>query len=136
MNEKPMGQRRTRQREAILEVIRDAAGPLTVPEIHQASQRIVPGLGVATVYRTLGMLQEAEAVRTVVLPSGEPRYESAGRGHHHHFHCRLCNTVFDLATCPVKIPRDELFEGGYLVQDHEITLYGHCPECRSTSAPQ
>jgi Fur family transcriptional regulator, ferric uptake regulator len=136
MNEKPLGHRRTRQREAILEVIRDAAGPLTVPEILQASQRMVPGMGVATVYRTLSLLQETEAVRTVVLPSGEPRYETSGRGHHHHFHCRICDTVFDLETCPVEIPRGELFEGGYLVQDHEITLYGHCPECRSATAPR
>jgi Fur family transcriptional regulator, ferric uptake regulator len=123
-----LGQRRTRQRETIEAVIRDAGGPLTVQEILERAQEEIQGLGIATVYRTINLLQEAEQIHLVVLPSGESRYEPVGRGHHHHFQCRLCNVVFDLHECPVALPKKTL-AGGFVVEDHEVTLYGRCPDC-------
>lgn len=131
MVERVPGQRQTRQRDAILEVIQESAGPLTVQEIHDRGQERVSGLGIATVYRTLKLLQEARLIRTVVLPTGDPRYEPAELGHHHHFHCRVCDNVFDLDECPVEIPRDRTLGGGFRVEDHEVTLYGTCPGCHA-----
>lgn len=125
----PLGQRNTRQRDAILEVIQAASGPLTVPEILERAQRTIPGLGVATVYRTLKLLQETGGIETVILPSGESRFEASNLGHHHHFHCRVCDEVFDLDSCPVVVPQGGAIGGGYVVEAHEITLYGVCPEC-------
>ena len=124
-----LGQRQTRQRDVIVEVIHDAAGPLTVPEILERAQAKIPGLGVATVYRTLKLLQEAGKIQTVILPSGETRFESAGLGHHHHFHCRVCDEVYDLESCPVTIPRDHCLDNGFVVESHELTLYGVCSGC-------
>jgi Fur family ferric uptake transcriptional regulator len=124
----PLGQRRTRQRQIIEEVIRGASGPLTVNEIHDRVLKEVDGVGIATVYRTIKLLLEGERIQTVILPSGETRYEATGLGHHHHFHCRLCNLVFDLETCPVSVPTGR-YEQGFLVDDHELTLYGTCPRC-------
>jgi Fur family ferric uptake transcriptional regulator len=129
MERPPIGQRNTRQRDAIAEVIRGAAGPLTAPEIAGRAQQEIPGLGIATVYRTLKLLQEAGRVRTVVLPSGETRYESEGLGHHHHFHCRVCDGVYDVETCHVAVPAGTRTEEGFVVEDHELTLYGVCSAC-------
>jgi Fur family transcriptional regulator, ferric uptake regulator len=123
-----LGQRQTQQREAIVEVIRAAGGPLTVHDILDRAQTSVPGLGIATVYRTVKLLLEADRVKTVILPSGETRYEAAGLGHHHHFHCRNCDEVFDLESCPVQVPAGR-YEGRFVVDDHELTLYGTCPAC-------
>jgi len=124
-----LGQRHTPQREAVYEVIREAAGPLTIPEIHDRAQERVPGLGIATVYRTVNLLQETDRIHEVILPTGETRYERAGIGHHHHFHCRVCDEVFDLDDCPVEIPDRANFSGGFRVESHEVTLYGVCPDC-------
>jgi Fur family ferric uptake transcriptional regulator len=123
-----LGQRHTRQRDVIVAVIREATGPLTVNEILHRAQERVPGLGVATVYRTLKLLQEGGKITTVILPSGETRYESTGLGHHHHFHCRVCDEVYDLEDCPVQIPTREL-SNGFQVESHELTLYGICSTC-------
>lgn len=123
-----LGQRHTRQRDVIVAVIREATGPLTVNEILNRAQERVPGLGVATVYRTLKLLQEGGKITTVILPSGETRYESTGLGHHHHFHCRVCDEVYDLEDCPVQIPTREL-SNGFQVESHELTLYGICSTC-------
>jgi Fur family transcriptional regulator, ferric uptake regulator len=129
MQTQPLGQRRTRQREVIAAVIREAKGPLTVAEILQRAQTEIPGLGIATVYRTLKLLQDAEQVETVILPTGETRFEAADLGHHHHFHCRACDQVYDLSACPVTVPADRELGRGFLVERHELTLYGLCPAC-------
>jgi Fur family transcriptional regulator, ferric uptake regulator len=129
-NSKPaLGQRQTRQRDRIFDVIRDAQGPLTVQEILERAQKDLPALGIATVYRTLNLLQEGRLVKTVILPTGETRYEMSGLGHHHHFQCRTCQEVFDLEHCPVSVPHQPLESEGFVVESHELTLYGLCPSC-------
>ena len=130
-----VGQRQTRQRDTILRVIQEAGGPLSIPEIHAQAQAVLPGLGVATVYRTLKLLGEARQVNGVILPSGETRYERAGLGHHEHFQCRACRQVFDLSVCPVHIPAGTVLPGGFVVEDHEMTIYGLCSNCAQPKPP-
>jgi Fur family transcriptional regulator, ferric uptake regulator len=122
-------QRNTRQREAILEVIQAAEGPLNVAAILERCRASVPRLGLATVYRTIGLLREAGSIIEVLLPGQEPHFEPAHRGHHHHFCCRTCNRVFELETCPVGIPAGTVLPGGFQVEDHHLTLYGLCATC-------
>jgi len=124
-----LGERNTRQRETIVEVIHEAEGPLTVPEIFERAQERVPGLGIATVYRTVKLLSESRQVQVVILPSGETRYESAQLGHHHHFHCRVCETVYDMETCLVRVPESRRVDRGFIVESHELTCYGVCRNC-------
>ncbi len=124
------GQRQTRQRARVYEAIRRARGPLTVPEIHAAVCKTIPRTGIATVYRTVKLLLESEWIKSVTLPSGETRYESADLKHHHHFQCQTCGEVFDIDHCPITVHAGAELPGGYILQDHEITLYGTCPHCR------
>ncbi|AFZ68581.1 Fur family transcriptional regulator [Deinococcus peraridilitoris] len=123
-----MTQRQTRQRDAILRVLEGAPGPLSVPELLERAQEELPALGIATVYRTLKLLQEDGRVRALSL-DGESRFERADLGHHHHFACRKCGGVFDLALCPVSLPSGTVYPGGFVVEAHEVTLYGLCPRC-------
>src|SRR5215216_1256697 len=129
MDSSQLGQRQTRQREAIYKVIEEASGPLSVPEIHVRAGKFFPRLGIATVYRTVKLLQEARRIQSVILPSGDTRYEETGLDHHEHFQCRRCAQVFDINVCPGHIPHGESIAGGFIVEDHELTIYGLCPEC-------
>lgn len=122
-----MTARLTSQRSAIIEVIRDAPGPLRPREILQLASCVVPTLGIATVYRQLKDLQQSGEVRAVELGSKDVRYEPADRGHHHHFLCRECGGAFDVHGCPGGIA--ELAPSGFDLEDHELTLFGRCPEC-------
>lgn len=128
--EKLPGQRQTRQRAEVFEVIRHAQGPLTVPEIHEQVQASMPKTGIATIYRTVKLLLDADLLRSVTLPTGETRYESAALGHHHHFQCNTCGQVVDIDHCPVSLKDGVELPGGYLLEGHEITMYGRCPHCR------
>ncbi len=123
------GERHTTQRDAIARVIREAPGPLAVKEIHERARRRSGKLGIATVYRTLKLLVEAGQVHAVTLADGQTRYESANLGHHHHFHCRRCDRVYDLPDCPLPEGGHVSVPTGYTVEDHEVTLIGLCPKC-------
>lgn len=124
-----LGQRRTGQREAIHKVIREAQGPLTVDEILGRARRSSRGLGIATVYRTVKLLLDADEIKTVTLPDGQTRYEAADLGHHHHFRCRGCGKVYDLDVCPMSLRGLDELPKGFRVDGHELTLFGLCPSC-------
>lgn len=128
-----MSARHTRQREVIAAVLGGAEGPLSVPELLRRAQAELPGLGAATVYRTLRLLQDGGEVHPVAL-DGEMLYEASGRGHHHHFACRVCERVYTIHACPVALPRGTVYPGGFVVEDHEVTLYGVCPVCSTQPA--
>jgi Fur family ferric uptake transcriptional regulator len=123
-------ERSTRQRRAITEVLTSANAPLTPLEILERAARQVPGLGLATVYRSLRLLLKQGLVSMVDIPGEPPRYEMTGRGHHHHFLCRTCGRVFEIARC---VPEDValLAPPSFQVESHEIILYGKCQDCSS-----
>lgn len=123
--------RNTQQRRAILSALELAQGPLTAQEVLDVASQELDSLGIATVYRNLASLEEHEEIVAVHLPNDMVRYEPAGRGHHHHFHCTNCEQVFELtAKCPVAILEGVTLPGGFKVQDHALTLYGACPNCQ------
>ena len=84
------------------------------------------------VYRNLKSLVENAELQVVQLPGENPRYERAGRHHHHHFQCRSCQRVFDVHACPGNLAR--MAPEGFSVEDHELTLYGRCADCRPAAA--
>jgi Fur family transcriptional regulator, ferric uptake regulator len=124
-------QRNTNQRRAILHALQSAPGPLTPQEVLEKAQDDSERLGLATVYRNLNALSEQGDIIAVHLPNDVPRYEMAGRGHHHHFRCETCGKVFELeGSCPVAVLEGVTLPGGFKVQGHELTLYGVCSSCQ------
>jgi Fur family ferric uptake transcriptional regulator len=119
--------RQTRQREAIYGALERAGRPLSALELHALAVEQVPGLGMATVYRTLVWLQEISRITVVEMPGATPYYELAGLAHHHHFHCRSCGKVYDLPGCTGNIER--LVPQGFKLEAHELTLTGRCQSC-------
>jgi Fur family ferric uptake transcriptional regulator len=127
MNTERPTPRTTKQKEAIEAVLHKEHHPLLPDEIHQLASLQVPSLGIATVYRSLKNLQAEGAVCCVEIPGQPPRYELANKGHHHHFHCQRCQSVFDLQKCVDGLKK--LAPEGFEVTDHEIILYGLCKKC-------
>ena len=119
--------RNTRQREAIRQVFKDSDHPLGPEEVLERAQDLVPGMGIATVYRNVKRLSETGWLAPVELPGTSLRYELAARPHHHHFVCRACDRAFDVQACPPRV--EELAPGGFVVETHEVILYGRCPAC-------
>lgn len=120
-------ERRTRQRDAIRRVLVEADRPLGPQEVLDAAQDHVPRLGLATVYRTLNGLVDEGVLSVVELPGVPPRYEVAGKHHHHHFICRGCARVFETGACTEHIRVAP--PSGFVVEEHEVILRGLCGDC-------
>lgn len=118
----------TKQRSAIEAAFTEEKRPLSPTEVHELAQQDVPNLGIATVYRALHDLVEEGVLKTVEIPGQSCRYEIAALGHHHHFHCNECDKVFDLEGCFLK--QDLQLPEGFEMTEHDITIKGHCPNCR------
>jgi Fur family ferric uptake transcriptional regulator len=124
-------ERQTPQRAAVLTAIARAGRPLLPQEVLELAGSDAPTLSIATVYRALKKLADEGSICPVAL-AGEPvRYEAAGQGHHHHFQCRECRRVYDVAGCVGGL--GGLVPPGFTLEEHEVILYGRCTEC--TDAP-
>ena len=122
-------ERKTKQRDAILDVLAEEGRPLSTQEILDRAQKKVPKLGIATVYRAVKEFVDSDQITVIALP-GDPsqRYELKGKHHHHHFWCRICEKMFEMEGCPgklnIKAPK------GFKTETHEVIFRGLCASCR------
>jgi len=127
-----MMKRRTTQRDAIQQVIREKDRTLNAEEILCAARRVVKSLNQSTVYRNLKLLVEKGWLQKINHPVRGPLYERTAKGHHHHFHCRSCNKVFELPGCLLK--ENASTPQGFVTEKHEVFLFGVCATCRTADA--
>lgn len=120
-------ERNTKQRSAIKSVISEAHGPVSAREVFDLAQRRVRGMGMATVYRTLKALVADRGIVEVSLPGEPPRYEIAGKEHHHHFYCRVCGKMYEVEQCPGDL--SWLAPAGFILENHDLLLLGQCADC-------
>jgi Fur family ferric uptake transcriptional regulator len=120
-------ERNTRQRSAIQDAIEAAKRPLGVHEILATARRSHPTLGIATVYRAVKALVDAQVLRPVEIPGAVARYELAHLAHHHHFHCRACDRVFEIESCPGSL--QGMTPRGFRMESHDLTITGLCAGC-------
>ncbi|HYZ16610.1 MAG TPA: transcriptional repressor [Candidatus Acidoferrum sp.] len=123
--------RNTKQRAAIRDVLEHAERPLSVAEVLDEAARQVDGMGIATVYRSIATLLDEGWVECVELPGEPPRYERAGKAHHHHFRCTSCSRVFDISGCSGDLRG--LVPPDFRLLGHVVTLYGLCGTCGAGS---
>ena len=123
--------RNTRQRQAIQSLFDKTNNPLSVEDVRAGAEREVNGIGIATVYRNIKSLLEEGVLTTVDLPGEPPRYELAGKGHHHHFQCTRCSRVYDMKACLNGLKK--MLLPGFRMTNHDVILYGECAKCRRQS---
>ncbi len=119
--------RQTQQRAAIVAAIETMDCAFAPQDILSHAQRACPGLGIATVYRSIRDLVAEGSLRRVVVAGSAPRYERTDVAHHHHFHCEACGEVTPLEGCLLK--KSYELPSGFKVSSHDITFTGTCPTC-------
>ena len=122
-----MAQRDTVQKRVVREAFESAKRPLRPEEVFVRARKRRPQIGMATVYRSIKSLIAAHELCAVELPGGATYYEIFRNEHHHHFHCRACEQVFEVESCPASMKDFSL--PGFKVERHEMTLFGLCKSC-------
>ena len=100
---------------------------MTPQEVLDKAQKIMDGIGIATVYRALKYFFEEGWLVKVELYGKPICYERADLEHHHHFHCNGCDRIFDLPGCAGSI--EKLLPEKFTMQSHEVILFGQCDKC-------
>jgi Fur family ferric uptake transcriptional regulator len=121
------GHRVTGSRRRVLEALVAAPAHFTVEDV----LRDVPGVGRATVFRTMKLLLDLNVVCRVLMEDGSLHYRLSARGHHHHLVCRSCGRVEDFSTCDVASLVEQLTAStDYEIEGHWLEVYGKCASCR------
>ena len=119
----------TRQREVVLQVIREANEHLTANEVFDKAKQLLPSISFATVYNSLRFLKESGHIGEINFGSGASRFD-AMTARHDHAICTKCGKLVDMELdLPIEIANLAAQYSKFKPESIELTLRGLCPEC-------
>lgn len=138
---KDNGLKVTRQRMMVLEAIASCPEEhLTAEEIFELVKVDCPEIGLATIYRTIQLLNELHLIDRISFDDGFARYEIGSaqsrelKHRHHHLICKNCGRVISFQDDLLEELEEKIAQTtGFFVVDHEVKLYGFCAECGGKS---
>lgn len=135
MSDPTPGLRLTPQRQAVLDVLASAVDHPTAAEVFDRVRRVHPGIGAATVYRTLGRLVESGQARELTLGDGASARYDGNTTRHDHLVCDGCGRAVDIdRPLPAAVVAGVAADSGFLVTGYDLQFHGRCPSCRSAAA--
>jgi Fur family ferric uptake transcriptional regulator len=125
------GYRLTEPRRSLAGLIADQDGHFTAASLVDAARERRLGVGRATVFRTLEVLEDIGAVERLDLPSGDHAYVGCEPAHHHHVVCSLCGRTDEIEDAGLRaVVADIARRTGYRVDEHRLELFGLCRDCQ------
>jgi Fur family transcriptional regulator, ferric uptake regulator len=126
-----VGVRPTSQRVIVLTELMGERNDVTAQQLHERLRSRGERLGLATVYRTLGLLAEEGVIDSLSHRPGELCYRWCGEGHHHHLVCSSCHQVVELEECELEPWLERISAAhGFVTTGHRLEVVGLCSDCR------
>lgn len=121
--------RLTPQRRAVLDVLMASHDHPTAAEVYERVQIQQPGIGPATVYRTLALLVEHGQALELGITQGVARYD-ANISRHDHLVCEGCGNAVDVdMPIPAKLSESLAAATGFTITGYDLQFRGKCPAC-------
>ena len=124
------GLKLTRQRETILRAFLSGQKHVAIDGLLAETRRLHPGVGHATVYRTMKLFVEAGIAHEHNFTDGPAQYEPAEAGndeHHDHLICTACDRIVEFENDEIEALQDRVAAGhGFRLTDHRMQLFGVC----------
>jgi Fur family ferric uptake transcriptional regulator len=126
------GLKTTQQREAIVDVFLRSSGHVNLEDLLSHARKKQPSVGLATVYRTVKLLEEAGIAASRHFGPGQTLYEvSEGRAHHDHLICDRCGFITEFENDEIEALQDAAAKRfGFNVIRHRLELFGLCEKAR------
>jgi len=128
------GYRSSAPRSAVVGAIAELGCSVTAREIADLLEDQGRGVGLASVYRALDLLDRLRLVQRFDVGEGVARYEPAHPGgeHHHHLVCQSCGNVSAFEDSELERAIERLSRHvDFTIDAHDVTLRGECPACAS-----
>ena len=130
---KSTGQKFTIQREVILDELYNSDEHLTPEELYNRIQEKHPTLktGIATVYRTLSLLEDSDMVTSLSFGAQGKKYELGAKEHHDHMICTRCGEITEFVDAQIEERQRKIADDlGFKMADHSMQIYGICKKCQ------
>jgi Fur family ferric uptake transcriptional regulator len=125
-----VGARSTKQREALVNVLDEVDGFRTAQQLHAMLIERGDKVGIATVYRSLQLLADADLVDVIHGDEGEASYRRCSTRHHHHLVCRECGRAVEAQAPEVEVWVDAMAaQHGFSDVSHDLEIFGTCADC-------
>lgn len=119
----------TKQREVVLQVIRESHDHLTANEVFNTAKSKLPSISFATVYNSLRFLKDSGHIAEISFGNGASRFDKITSRHDH----ALCTECGKLVDMHLDLPDDVVNQAtkfsNFKLESLEVTLRGRCPEC-------
>jgi len=127
-------QRKTQQRQVILEELRKLTSHPTAADLYDIVRRRLPRISLGTVYRNLELLTRMDEIQKLEIGGSEARFDG-NAAPHYHIRCVRCERVDDIHDAPEDLVKGNIKKlAGYEIFGFRIEFFGHCPECRLKAA--
>jgi Fur family ferric uptake transcriptional regulator len=123
----------SKARDVVVDVFLGTTEHMGLQELYEAARRRHQGVGFATVYRTMKLLEEAGLAHARHFGTGKVTlYEVAlGGSHHDHLICDECGRIVEFVEPQIEDLQDKIAERhGFTLSRHRHELYGLCKDCR------
>ena len=130
------GHRDSAPRKEVIDTLAELRCSVTAREIADRLRERGSTVGLASIYRTLELLDRMHLVQRFDVGEGVARYEPAHPGgeHHHHVVCDTCGKLEafedeDLERAITRLAG----KTDFAVAAHDVTLHGTCSACRAAA---
>ncbi len=124
----------TTQRELILKIIYDNDGHFTPEDIYNLIKESHPEvkLGIATVYRTLTLLEDENIVNSISFGTQGKKYEFGITNHHDHLVCLKCGNIEEFYDELIEERQEEIAKKfNFKMSNHVMKITGTCSACQA-----
>jgi Fur family ferric uptake transcriptional regulator len=128
------GHKMTPQRWAIISIfLMNQGRHLSADDVYTMLKETYPNNGIATVYRTLELLEEIGVLRKLDFGDGRARFELAGdNSRHFHLVCTVCSGITELEDDMLQLLEEATQrKTGFVIREHMVKFYGTCARCQA-----
>jgi len=126
----------TKQREVVLKTLYEKNDHFTPEDLYIFLKSTYPELniGIATVYRTLNLLEESNMVTSISFGVAGKKFELANKPHHDHMICKSCGLIIEFQNDKIEQLQLEIAQANHFtITSHLMQLRGLCKECATNS---
>jgi len=126
----------TKQRELVLKFLYENNGHFTPEDIYTLLKQQNPGIniGIATVYRTLSLLETSKIASSISFGVQGKKYELGLKKHHDHLICVKCGEIIEFFDKTIEERQEDIAKQfNFQMTGHTMKIEGLCENCHAKS---
>ncbi|MEA2047472.1 MAG: transcriptional repressor [Campylobacterota bacterium] len=123
----------TKQRELVLKFLYENHGHFTPEDIYTLLKQQYPeiNIGIATVYRTLSLLETSNIASSISFGVQGKKYELGLKKHHDHLICIKCGEIIEFFDKTIEERQEDIAKAfNFKMTTHTMKIEGLCEKCQ------